>query len=98
MPRLVPKSFPHATPGLLERQLFVGITRASKWVYMSTDKNRPLPQLGRLGELADRGLLTIKTPGPRQKSLFDPPDDEPETAAVSIKKERDETGLLDLLD
>jgi superfamily I DNA/RNA helicase len=71
MPRLVPKSFMGVPPGHLERQLFTGITRARKWVYMSTDQKWPLPQLKRLEELADRGLLTIRRPkGTEQPSLF----------------------------
>lgn len=100
MPRLVQKSFPHTTPELLERQLFVGITRATRWVYMSTDKNWPLPQLKRLDELMEEGLLTIKTPpGPKQRMLFGE-QEEKESTVIAGKKDRkihDEPGLLDML-
>lgn len=97
MPRLAPQSFLRVPPDLLERQLFVGITRARKWVYMSTDRNRPLTQLRRLGELADQGMLTIKTPTElEQQSLFDQPEtDKP--VHIKVKKDQDNPELPDIL-
>jgi len=76
MPRLVARSFPHATPDKLERLLFVAITRATQWCFMSTSVDNPLPFLvDKLVPLQDQRLVTvmngrdeIPTPTPTSKS------------------------------
>ncbi len=41
--------------------LFVGITRATKWVYLSTCRDRALTVPGRVDPLAAEGVITIQT-------------------------------------
>lgn len=60
MPRLVQSSFKRLTSELIERLLFVGISRAVKWVFMSTTEDKELPHLASLYALADQKKLTIK--------------------------------------
>lgn len=45
MPRVVESSFSSSSPAHLRRLLFVGITRATKWVYISTVTSTPLDLL-----------------------------------------------------
>jgi superfamily I DNA/RNA helicase len=40
LPRLCRTQFPHTTGNALERLLFVGITRATQWVYLSAIRNQ----------------------------------------------------------
>ena len=62
MPRLVPKSFAQLSESRIERLLFVGITRATKWVYMSTTGNSRFPPLEKLVAAASKGCLTVQLP------------------------------------
>ena len=58
LPRLTTSSFPDISQEKLECLLFVGITRATKWVYMSTTVGKELPCLSKLESLlADRHLV-----------------------------------------
>jgi superfamily I DNA/RNA helicase len=61
MPRLVSASFPRDSVSHIERLLFVGITRAARWVYLSTVMDDRLSALDRLQHLATSGKLTIQT-------------------------------------
>lgn len=54
MPRLVPMSFGKFKAQLVSKLLFVGITRATKWVYMSSSGSDVLPALRSAG-LDDAG-------------------------------------------
>ena len=68
LPRLVEQSFPFASEKRLEKLLFVALTRASKWAFLSTDFEKPLPILKeRISPLvAARSLTVIKgRPAPR---------------------------------
>lgn len=60
MPRLVAGYFEHLTPDQLERWLFVGITRATRWVYFSTINNNRFMFLARFQELERQKQLVIK--------------------------------------
>ena len=60
MPRLVPRSFPRFGADHIDRLLFVGISRATRWVYLSTSEEKPLPALDKLKLLAAGGGLTIQ--------------------------------------
>ena len=60
LPRLVPRSFPHLDAEQIERLLFVGISRATRWVYLSTAEEKPLPSLERLKQLAKEDGITIQ--------------------------------------
>lgn len=82
LPRLTPRSFSIFSPERIERLLFVGLTRATRWAYLSTDGR--LPHLQRLEPLAKDGRLTIRT-------AASPPTDQPPPS-------RDDTDdLLDAL-
>ncbi|MCI0460821.1 MAG: AAA family ATPase [Gemmataceae bacterium] len=60
LPRLVPSSFDsRGVP--VSNVLFVGVTRATKWVFMSTTAGRELPVLGELRALEKEGKLAVKT-------------------------------------
>lgn len=58
MPGLVPGSFPGTNPVNIRRFLFGSVTRASRWVYMSTDNSFFRPLRAVLG-LADEGVIRI---------------------------------------
>lgn len=53
LPRLVPASFSGVLDGWAERLLYVGITRATKWVYLSTTAGKALPALTKIRALAE---------------------------------------------
>jgi superfamily I DNA/RNA helicase len=61
MPRLVNGSFRQMSEERISRLLFVGITRATKWVYLSTTTDgSALPVLSRLLPLGKAGVLTVQ--------------------------------------
>lgn len=61
MPRLVAGSFNRTRPDVLERLLFMAITRATKWCYFSTNYTNPLPILvDRLTPLAENRIVTLQ--------------------------------------
>ncbi len=60
MPRLVERPFDWLTPGRITNLLFVGISRAVKWVYLSTVDGMELPQVETLQSAAREGSLTIR--------------------------------------
>jgi superfamily I DNA/RNA helicase len=74
LPRLVPGSFPRMSLGRIEHLLFVAISRATKWVYMSTTGSGVAP-LDRLRARPDSDWLTLQRAGaaPRVQPL--PPGD-----------------------
>jgi superfamily I DNA/RNA helicase len=53
MPRLVPGTFARRPEGLTNRLLYVGITRATKWLYLSTVAGKAIPTLSRIRKLAE---------------------------------------------
>jgi superfamily I DNA/RNA helicase len=61
LPRLVRSSFPRVTNPGIARLLFVGITRATKWVYMSTCKDGEIAALQRFESLTRQNLLSVQT-------------------------------------
>ena len=76
MPRLTDKSFEKEDDERVERLLFVGITRAMKWVYMSSTDPYSLSPLDTLGEAEDAGSLEIQTDGHLQPAHRPTADDE----------------------
>ncbi len=60
MPRLVPSSFHQVSPERLEKLFFVGITRATRWVYMSTVEGPTLPVVLELATHERDGTITIQ--------------------------------------
>lgn len=71
LPRLTPRSFSAFGPERIERLLFVAITRATRWAYLSTDGE--LPHLRRLEPLIKEKRLTVKTPASTSLKLPTPP-------------------------
>ena len=63
MPRLVSRSFTRESGDLIERLLFVGITRAMNWVYLSSTDPLTLPPLAEIWKAADSGSLAIQDGG-----------------------------------
>ena len=63
LPRLVSSSFGQFNEDEIRRQIFVGITRAQSWVYLSTTKSRELSLLERIRPLALNQQLTIREYG-----------------------------------
>jgi len=61
LPRLSPGFFKRESEDRLKRLLFVGITRATEWVYMSTINGRELPLLKELEDLAYQRKVTIQS-------------------------------------
>src|ERR1017187_5758878 len=53
LPRLVSTSFSGRLEGMTDRLLYVGITRATKWLYMSTIAGKSLSTLNRIRSLAE---------------------------------------------
>ena len=64
MPLLTENAFSKIPPFLRHRHLFVGITRASKWVYMSTVKGQEFGEITKLKSAEIEGKIRIldKTP------------------------------------
>lgn len=60
MPRLIPRFFDKVEPERLERWLFVGITRATQWIYFSAINANASLFIDRFQALADSNQLTIK--------------------------------------
>jgi len=60
MPRLISGFFDHLTPEQLERWFFVGITRATQWVYFSTVNDNRFMFLERFQELERKKQVAIK--------------------------------------
>ncbi|HZK44240.1 MAG TPA: UvrD-helicase domain-containing protein [Syntrophomonadaceae bacterium] len=60
MPRLHNWGFKNISKDKLVRLLFVGITRATKWVYLSAEENKELEVLDLLEGLDEQGVLTIQ--------------------------------------
>ena len=87
MPRLNRKFLKKTHPDRLERWLFVGITRATRWVYVSTTDGEGALFLERFRELERRKQMTI------QGSMDHLPQ---EPAAGTPDAPSDETDLTDL--
>jgi hypothetical protein len=51
LPRLLARDFPGRDEASLRRLLFVGVTRATGWVYLCTREDEPFPLLDRTGVL-----------------------------------------------
>jgi len=75
LPRLVRSSFPRISDSRVMKLLFVGITRATKWVYMSSRQEGIIPALENLMPLErTRGLTIQRGPGTSaQSSDMEPP-------------------------
>jgi superfamily I DNA/RNA helicase len=63
MPRLVKSSFTKVAESRIDKLIFVGITRAMKWVYMSCYDSENFENLNRLNKTENRKFLTIQKSG-----------------------------------
>jgi superfamily I DNA/RNA helicase len=96
MPRLNAKSFGQFSGERIERLLFVGITRATKWIYLSSDNLESLRFLEqRVQELSKAGHLSVQHHGQAsgEQSLFEMPT----TAAPKIEIPDDDDDSLSSL-
>jgi len=62
MPQLTKRWFQKLDEEQIERLLFIGITRATNWVYMSATESSQIPALQKLYPLVIEGCLTIQRP------------------------------------
>jgi superfamily I DNA/RNA helicase len=72
LPRLVPSSFSGGLEKMVNRLLFVGMTRATKWVYMSTVTGREFPAISIFKILArmKQPAVTVQRPKKRNSNDF----------------------------
>lgn len=63
MPQLVEKSFAGRRSMTIERLMFVGISRATKWVYMSSYEDTHFSLLDKILPLSKQGYLTVQHAG-----------------------------------
>lgn len=61
LPRLAPESFPRQSAERIQRLLFVAVTRATHWVYLSTHVANELPLLQALQPLVTERTLTVQS-------------------------------------
>jgi len=69
---LTGRSFPNRNVQSLERLMFVGISRATKWVYMSTYLNTDFPLLHKVLHLEGDKCLTVQKAGDKRKKEDSP--------------------------
>jgi len=77
LPRLVSSAFGRMGAERIPRLLFVGITRAIKWVYLSTVDGAHFEPLTRLKAGVSAGFLTVRQGGPASRATAPPPEKEP---------------------
>lgn len=63
LPHLIDRSFSSRNPKSIERLLFVGISRATKWVYMSSYEDAHFQPLLKILPLEKDGYLTVQRTG-----------------------------------
>ena len=61
LPRMVPDSFPRHSGDHIQRLLFVAITRATHWAYLSTQQGNELPALDVLAPLVSHRGIAVQT-------------------------------------
>ncbi|MCX7771100.1 MAG: AAA family ATPase [Proteobacteria bacterium] len=84
IPKLIIGAFPEIFKNEIKRLLFVGITRAQKWVGLITKENQALEIIDKLKNIKDNNFLTVRSAK----------DYENYSKKVS---EREENDLIDLL-
>ncbi len=89
MPRLVNTSFTRESTDLIERLLFVGITRAMNWVYLSSTDPLTLPAIASIWGAADSGSLAVQDASVRARA-----GQAASTAKTQPPPDDDLTGLL----
>ncbi len=79
LPRLTEGSFPWVRGVARQRILFVGIARATQWVYLSTVNNYEISEMEILRKAEAEGHLIIQ-----EKDDFRARDEEPEDDDFSV--------------
>jgi superfamily I DNA/RNA helicase len=92
LPRLVPGSFANMSDTRIERLLFVAISRATKWVYMSTTQDADFEPIQRLAQHKQSEWLTIQEGGDlsRPRTAVERKPEQPQASRAA-------DDLLDLL-
>jgi superfamily I DNA/RNA helicase len=60
LPRLTAKAYYYINRERMKRMMFVGIARATQWVYLSTVKGTEFDEMGVLREAVEQGHLTMQ--------------------------------------
>jgi len=63
LPRLTAKAYYYINRERMKRMMFVGIARATQWVYLSTVKGTEFDEMAVLTEAAVQGHLTMQLSG-----------------------------------
>lgn len=85
LPRLLPSAFGRMGASRIVRVLFVGITRATKWVHLSTvGEADGFPPLGRIVAGTSDGVLTIREHGQQADVSSTPPSDSPSDDVLDL--------------
>jgi len=87
LPRLVPASFSGGFEKMVNRLLFVGMTRATRWLYMSTVTGREFPAIAIIKALARMKQPAVAVERPKRQKLYNP----------GFMREPEQENLLDLL-
>lgn len=89
LPRLVGSSFKRLSTAEIEHLLFVGVTRAVRWAYLSAVRGAALAELGRVERLAREGLVMLRAGSAsgdgRASAAMQPRSAEPVTAPAGIE-------------
>ena len=97
LPRLVPGSFPMVSSARFEKLMYVGITRATKWVYLSTIKGSGIDGLIRLRKLAEIEDAPISVQSWNKNDLSAAPSIGLATGPATDSGDQESDDLLDLL-
>lgn len=84
IPKLSDNAFPLVLANEINRLVFVGITRAQKWVGLISSLSKPLNIIAGLRNIGTEDFLTIKT-------------SEEKVSSQITQKDQDDNGLLDFL-
>lgn len=90
LPRIVQRSFYGIDDDeVINRQLFVAITRAMKWVYMSTLNGKEIASLEKITELASTGNITLQYTEDTSIPCDKKPEDNAGNAGTDTKQDTD---------
>ena len=67
LPRLTAKAYYYINRERMKRMIFIGIARATQWVYLSTAKGTEFDEMAVPREAAEQGHLTMQEVGGRRK-------------------------------
>lgn len=95
MPNLWKTWFSRLSTERMERLLFVGITRATRWVYMSAVKGKEICALNDLQKNAPEGCLTVQSAADQPPQTFE--EEEDDNLLRDPFEEDEEDDLFDIL-